>query len=111
MLEPARRTRALRELRSLCAEVGSNDPEAFAELVGIAAAFAEMVRVAAYQLRMQSGYSWADLARPLGVTRSAVCQRYGGVHYDAEALSYRTWSEDHHANVDALALTHEHEQR
>jgi hypothetical protein len=92
MLEPARRTRALRELRSLCAEVGQNDPEAFSELVGILAAFEGMVKLAAHEQNTR-GYSWADLARPLGVTRSAAYQRFGGVKVDAEPIDYRVWTE------------------
>lgn len=77
MLEPTRKSRAVRELRSLCVEVGSNDPDAFAELVEIRATFDAMIAVAADQLRTAGGYSWADLARPLGVTRAAVQKRYG----------------------------------
>lgn len=79
MLEPARRTRTLRELRSIAKEVGSNDPEAFAELVELAREFDELVKDAANELRTSSGYSWADLARPIGVTRSAVQQKYGKI--------------------------------
>lgn len=76
MLEPARRTRTLRELRSIAKEVGANDPEAFAELVAIREAFDVLIRAAVDEQR-RNGYSWADLARPLGITRSAVNQRYG----------------------------------
>lgn len=75
-LEPARRSRALRELRSLCAEVGANDPEAFAELVAIQAAFGAMVKEAAAELRTTGRYSWADLARPCGITRQSAHERW-----------------------------------
>lgn len=76
MLEDARKTRAQRELRSLAKEVGSNDPEAFAAMVELARELDELLKDAADAQRA-NGYSWADLARPLGVTRSAVQQRYG----------------------------------
>lgn len=76
-LETARQTRALRELRSLAREVGANDPEAFADLVALHAEMGELVKDAAHELRTAGGYSWAALAGPLGVTRSAVQQRYG----------------------------------
>lgn len=76
MLEPARKSRAMRELSSLCSEVGNGDPEAFAELVDLADIFQGMIRDAAADQR-RNGYSWADIARPLKVTRSAVQQRYG----------------------------------
>lgn len=77
MLEASRKARTLRELRSVCSEVGGNDPEAFADLVEIRAEFDRLIRVAADQLRTEGEYSWASLARPLGLTRSAVQQRYG----------------------------------
>jgi hypothetical protein len=75
MLEAARKTRALRELHALCGEVANNDPDAFAELVAIHTAFTEMVRDTADVLRSE-GYSWADLAEPLGVSRQAAQQRF-----------------------------------
>lgn len=77
MLEPTRISRTMRELRSLCTEVGNDDPEAFAELVAIRATVDSMIREAAAAQRLNGGYSWADLARPLKVTRAAVQQRYG----------------------------------
>lgn len=77
MLETSRQSRTLRELRALCAEVGTNDPEAFASLVEIRAIFDVMIREAAGTLRRDRGHSWADLARPLGISRQAAQQRYG----------------------------------
>lgn len=75
MLEPARITRAERELRSLCAEVGANDPEAFSELVAIRDRFDSMIREAA-EAQRANGYSWTDLGRVLGVTRQSARERY-----------------------------------
>lgn len=76
MLEPERITRAQRELRSLVRDAGSNDPEAFAALVKLS----EWLRVEglkeAASAQLASGYSWTDLAKPLGVTRQATRQRY-----------------------------------
>lgn len=76
-LEPARKSRTVRELRSLANEVGHNDPEAFADLIDVYSQLGEMIADAADALRTDAGYSWADLAAPLGVTRSAVQQRWG----------------------------------
>lgn len=77
MLESARKARTLRELQSLCREVAGNDPEAFAELVQIHADFGAMLATTAAELRANGEYSWADLARPLGVSRSAAQKRFG----------------------------------
>lgn len=77
MLEAARKARTLRELQSLCREVAGNDPEAFAELVAIHAEFGAMLARTANELRVNGEYSWADIARPLHVTRSAAQKRFG----------------------------------
>lgn len=65
--------------------VGRNDPEAFADLVQLADWLTKVgVPLAAYMQR-ENGYSWADLARPMPVTRSAVVQRFG--RFDGARLS------------------------
>lgn len=76
MLEPERITRAQRELRSLVRDAGDNDPEAFAALVGLA----EWLRVEglkeAASAQLAHGYSWADVAKPLGITRQSAWARF-----------------------------------
>lgn len=84
MLEPDRITRAERELKSLTREVGQNDPEAFAQLVAIRDHFDSLIALAANELRNVQGYSWADLARPLGLSRQSVYERY---RRDGQALT------------------------
>lgn len=86
MLEPARLTRARRELQALLREVGDNDAEAFASLVELADWFqTEGVPATAEHLRTR-GYSWNELARPLGVSRQAVRQRFKRT----ESIPHRT---------------------
>lgn len=76
MLEPSRITRTERELRSLAATVGSDDPEALAELVKLAAWItAELVPQAGRTLH-ERGYSWAEIAAPLGVSRQSAQERF-----------------------------------
>lgn len=77
MLEPERLTRAQRELRALVREVGSNDPEALAELVGLAEWLRHEGLPAAAGEQVARGYSWADVARPLGISRQAAWARFG----------------------------------
>lgn len=79
MLEPRDVGRWEREIDALCREVGRNDPEAFAQGVQLLERLRDGLNSAAANLRTNHHYSWADLARPLGVTRSAAQQRFGKV--------------------------------
>jgi len=56
---------------------GGGDPEAFARVVALIDGARDRLPEVAEQLRANGGYSWADLARPLGVTPSAAYQRFG----------------------------------
>lgn len=77
MMEPRQISRYQRELRAMVRNVGANDPEAFAELVKLAEWLnREGLPQAAASIREQ-GHSWADIARPLNVTRAAAQQRFG----------------------------------
>lgn len=105
MLDTMQLSRYQRELTAMCRTVGENDPEAFAELVRLAEWLnREGLQIAVDGLRAE-GYSWAEIARPLRVTRSAVAQRYG--HPAAvEALELlEALEHDHHevAEVDEVA--------
>ena len=76
MLDPVDDRRHRNTLRGWIATASKDDPEHFAQVVTMLdEARAELVE-AAESLRTE-GYSWADLAAPLGVTRSAVQQRFG----------------------------------
>lgn len=77
MLEPQRITRTQRELRSLIRDVGEDDPEAFASLVSLAAWLSREGLPMAAERQLARGYSWTEIARPLGVSRQAARQRYG----------------------------------
>jgi transcriptional regulator with GAF, ATPase, and Fis domain len=58
--------------------VASGDIEAIADLADLADAMDTAMRDAITGLRARSGYSWADIAVRLGVTRQAAQQRWGG---------------------------------
>jgi hypothetical protein len=67
-------------------KAGQDDPEAFAQVVAILETVPDQLRLAVHNLRKPmseslpdiiAGYSWADIAAPLGVTRSAAQQRFG----------------------------------
>ena len=59
--------------------VGSGDIDAIAEMAALADHLDAAIGGAITGLRA-IGYSWADLALRLGVTRQAVQQRWGGQH-------------------------------
>lgn len=62
----------------MVSNVSANDPEAFAVLVRLADWLnKEGLSTAADGLRMIGGYSWSEIARPLGVSKSAAFQRFG----------------------------------
>lgn len=75
MLEPRDVDRFRRELRALAAK--ANDPEGFATAVQLADELEAALATRAHELRQVDGYSWADLARPLGISRQGAAQRYG----------------------------------
>lgn len=70
-----------REIRAMLRAAGQDDPEGFAEVVRLLDwAVTEGLREAATELRKEQngvrGYSWTEIAAPLGVTRSAAAQRF-----------------------------------
>jgi hypothetical protein len=75
MMEPGEVERHRRNIAAMARQ--ADDPEGFAQLVDLAAELAELLTDRAQLLREDDGYSWADLARPLGVTRGAAAQRFG----------------------------------
>jgi hypothetical protein len=81
MFEPREMDRWRRQLSAMLDHAGADDPEGFAQVVGLLDwAQGEGLRSAAATLRqphgVAPGYSWAELARGLRVTRSAVAQRF-----------------------------------
>ncbi|GAA3213316.1 hypothetical protein [Nonomuraea helvata] len=67
-----------RIIRAYSKRIADGDIEALADLAGVVAELDHAIAQAVIQLRVQHGYSWADIARPLGITRQAAQQRWGG---------------------------------
>lgn len=76
MLEPSRITRTERELRSLADTVAGDDPEALAELVRIAHWLNTHLVPQTARRQHEGGYSWAEIAAPLGITRQSAQERF-----------------------------------
>jgi hypothetical protein len=82
MFEPEEIRRWERQLAAMLKAAGSDDVEGFASIVKMLdRAASEGVREAAAQLRSTDehgvrGFSWQEIAGPLGVTRSAAAQRF-----------------------------------
>jgi hypothetical protein len=68
---------ARRIVRAYARRVATGDIEALADMTTLAADVEAAIRVAVIGLR-NFGYSWADIALRLGVTRQAAQQRWGG---------------------------------
>lgn len=66
-----------RNLRAMVRSAGTNDPEAFADLLRLADWLNEYGLPEAYQRLQREGYSAAEIARPTGKTRQALHQRFG----------------------------------
>jgi hypothetical protein len=65
-----------RVLRAYSRRIAAGDIEAIAAMTTLAAQLDTAITEAITSLRT-AGYSWADIARPLGVTRQAAQQRWG----------------------------------
>ncbi len=68
---------ARRIVRAYARRVATGDVEALADMTTLAADVEAAIRVAVIGLG-NFGYSWADIALRLGVTRQAAQQRWGG---------------------------------
>jgi hypothetical protein len=68
---------ARRIVRAYARRVADGDIEALTDMTTLAADIEAAIRVAVIGLR-NFGYSWADIALRLGVTRQAAQQRWGG---------------------------------
>ncbi|MFI0484667.1 hypothetical protein [Actinomadura sp. 9N215] len=66
-----------RILRAYSRRIAAGDVEALAHLAEVADELHTTMHTAVTGLRAY-GYSWADIARPLGITRQAAQQRFGG---------------------------------
>lgn len=76
MWTDAERSRWERHLRAMVKDAGSNDPEAFAQLVELADWLNREGLPDAYAQLQAQGYSARDIARPLPCTHQAAHARY-----------------------------------
>ena len=68
---------ARRVIRAYARRIATGDIEALTAMATLATDLDEAISQAVTGLR-DYGYSWAEIARPLGVTRQAAQQRFGG---------------------------------
>ena len=78
-----------RVLRAYARRIARGDIDAIAELSAIAAELDVVMRQAVSGLR-GAGYSWAEIATRLGVTRQAAHQRWGGGCTDPQWSIFRS---------------------
>jgi hypothetical protein len=64
-----------RVLRAYARRVAAGDVDALADMTGLATELDETISLAVAGLR-EAGYSWADIAARLGITRQAAQQRW-----------------------------------
>ena len=87
-LTPKRRTRVTendeyaaflrRAIRAYSRRVGSGDIDALPGMTRLATHLDQAITEAVTGLRTGAGYSWADIALRLGISRQAAQQRWGG---------------------------------
>ena len=66
-----------RIIRAYAKRVATGDVEALTDMVGLSTLLDDAIGQAVTGLRAH-GYSWADIAARLGITRQAAQQRWGG---------------------------------
>ena len=66
-----------RVIRAYARRIATGDIEALAAMTTLANDLNQAINDAVTGLR-ECGYSWAEIARPLGITRQAAQQRWGG---------------------------------
>ncbi|MGP4105308.1 hypothetical protein [Nonomuraea sp. KM90] len=66
-----------RAIRAYGRRIATGDVEALSDALALSTELDTAIGQAVAGLRAQ-GYSWADIARPLGITRQAAQQRWGG---------------------------------
>ena len=67
-----------RAIRAYSRRVAIGDIDAITEMAALAADFDTALRDAITGLRASHGYSWAEIAARLGITRQGAQQRWGG---------------------------------
>lgn len=86
MLDKAEMARWERLTDAMLAHAAEDDPEAFAQVVGLVDRARARLPQVAHRLRLVGdrpgepdacGYSWGELAKALGISRQAAQQRFG----------------------------------
>lgn len=85
MMEPETVARFKREIDAM-ARHAADDPEAFAQFVQLGEHMDKAGGWAVCDLKA-CGFSWADIARPLGITRQAAAKRFGGYIAQCDVMS------------------------
>ena len=67
-----------RIIRAYSRRVATGDIDALTEMAAVPADFDTAIRDAITRLRAGHGYSWAEIAVRLGITRQGAQQRWGG---------------------------------
>jgi hypothetical protein len=67
-----------RAIRAAGRRVGDGDVEGLPDLLSLTHELDRALQAAVTGLRDQYGYSWAEIASRLGITRQAAQQRWGG---------------------------------
>ena len=67
-----------RAVRAYSRRVAIGDIDALTEMAALSADFDTAIRDAITGLRARHGYSWAEIAARLGITRQGAQQRWGG---------------------------------
>jgi hypothetical protein len=78
---------ARRTMRALVRRVGASDPDDLSLLLDLRDELDAGLGRAVAELRA-SGFSWSEIARPLGMTRQAAQQRWGGPVVDDDAQRF-----------------------
>jgi hypothetical protein len=65
-----------RIVRAYGRRIADSDPDDLALILSVRAELDEAIAVAVAGMR-EAGFSWAEIARPLGMTRQAAQQRWG----------------------------------
>jgi hypothetical protein len=91
MMEPEEVKRFERHVRAIAA--AADDPEGLAQALQLQEQLAAAIEVRVVHLREVDGFSWADLARPLGITRQALAQRFTKSARTAHAAAQRRFAD------------------
>jgi hypothetical protein len=76
MIEPEEEKRWTRNINAMVAAAG-DDADAFAAILALYVMFGRQLHETAIPALRQQGFSWSEIARPLGISKQAAQQRWG----------------------------------